>query len=423
MPDRREAGSWTRILLAASLLFSSLCYARSTIVTDSIAVPSRVPAERGAAGVQGPTDKIVFRSRILGEERTVYVRVPERYARSSKSYPVLYVLDGEWHFDLAASSARYLSECGASDTLIPEIIVVGIVNVDRDRDYTPTRCAEYEGMSFPTSGASGRFRQFLTEELIPLIESRYRTSPFRILSGWSFGGLFTVETFMKSPSQFNAYLAISPSLWWDHDLLLKDYSGEKPGSPVKLVMTIGTEEEGGWTHTATTKLAGMLEGKPVENLVFRLLVMDRLGHNLSVPRGFCEGLRALFSDWLAPEGVVARGMDAVKDYYASLSRRYGHEVEIPRDILMTLAWNLYGEKKVDEATEVFKEGIEKYPLHSLGHYYLGRVYQRTERPQLAQELYEEALALEMEREVPDGVNLRMYRQALGEVRSQLGESG
>jgi predicted alpha/beta superfamily hydrolase len=365
----------------------------------------------------------VFSSRILGEERTIYVRVPEQYARSSKSYPVLYVLDGEWHFDLAASSARYLSECGASDTLIPEMIVVGIVNIDRDRDYTPTKCAEYEGMSFPTSGESGRFRRFLAQELIPLVEERYRTSPYRILSGWSFGGLFTVDTFLKSPSHFNAYLAISPSLWWDHELLLKDYSGERPGSPVKLVMTIGTKEEGGWTHTATTKLAGTLEGNPVDNLGFQLLVIDRLGHNLSVPQGFYEGLRALFSDWVAPQEVVAQGMNAVKEYYEALSRLYGYRVEIPRDILMTLAWNLYGEKKIEEAIEIFKQGVEEYPSHSLGYYYLGRVYHRTERPRLAQPLFEEAIALERGREAPDGVSLEMYRRALQEVQSQVGESG
>ena len=114
-------------------------------------------------------ETVALRSEVLEELRTVYVSLPASYRQSQRSYPVLYLLDGNWHFPIVASQVRYLSECGASDIIAPELIVVGIENVDRDKDFTPTHVPEYEGMEFPTSGEAADFLQFLTRELVPFI--------------------------------------------------------------------------------------------------------------------------------------------------------------------------------------------------------------------------------------------------------------
>jgi enterochelin esterase-like enzyme len=153
----------------------------------------------------GP-EKITLRSEVLGEERTILVRLPEGYEKTTRKYPV-----SELGYDKGQHP-------------IPELIVIGVVNVDRDRDYTPTHAPEQSNgrLSFPTSGGAEAFREFLEREVFPLVESRYRTHPDRTLSGWSNGGLFTVHTFLENPSLFSRYLAISPSLWWDESVLVKD---------------------------------------------------------------------------------------------------------------------------------------------------------------------------------------------------------
>jgi predicted alpha/beta superfamily hydrolase len=129
-----------------------------------------------------------------------------------------------------------------------QMVIVGIVNIDRNRDYTPTYAPEQPGnLQFPTSGKADKFTRFLSSDLIPYIDSHYKTQPYRILAGWSLGGLFTVHTFFENPQLFSAYLAVSPSLWWDKDMYVKRTetilsSGKISNKP--LTVTVGTLEGG-----------------------------------------------------------------------------------------------------------------------------------------------------------------------------------
>jgi enterochelin esterase-like enzyme len=86
-------------------------------------------------------ERITLHSTVLGEERKVVVRLPEGYDTSETRYPVLYLLDGEFFFQQAAAAVQFLSEnayvhYAAINQPIPKLIVVGIVNVDRNRDFT-----------------------------------------------------------------------------------------------------------------------------------------------------------------------------------------------------------------------------------------------------------------------------------------------
>ncbi|HSN54659.1 MAG TPA: serine hydrolase [Candidatus Sulfomarinibacteraceae bacterium] len=67
---------------------------------------------------------MVLRSEVLDELRTISVSLPSSYHQSRRSYPVLYLLDANWHFPVVASQVRYLSECRASDIIVPELIAI-----------------------------------------------------------------------------------------------------------------------------------------------------------------------------------------------------------------------------------------------------------------------------------------------------------
>jgi len=136
-------------------------------------------------------EKVKLHSRVLDEERTILIHLPKDYALSEKKYPALYVLDAEFFFQQAVSAVEFLSELLYINVQpIPKMVIVGIVNVDRNRDYTPTYAPEQADgrLVFPTSGKAERFLEFLNTELFPFIDSNYKTEPFRVLSGWSLGG-------------------------------------------------------------------------------------------------------------------------------------------------------------------------------------------------------------------------------------------
>src|SRR5688572_17348396 len=164
-------------------------------------------------------------SKILGEKRTIVIQTPSRMNAFDK-YPVLYLLDGEAQATLVNGQVQYLSE---SYKIIPNMIVVAIENTDRVRDLTPSHFnlgpdgkpdtnARAMGKN---SGGGEKFLQFIKQELMTYIESNYPTTPYKILSGHSLGGLMAVYCLVNHPDYFNAYIAISPSLQWDREIMLK----------------------------------------------------------------------------------------------------------------------------------------------------------------------------------------------------------
>src|SRR5688572_16412029 len=173
-------------------------------------------------------ERFTFQSKILKETRPYWVHLPESYhdkTYAPKRYPVLYLLDGNAHFHSASGVAHFMGASINGNTQIPELIIVAIPNTQRTRDLTPTRARKgTRGQEIPNLGSSGgaeAFLDFMRDELIPQIESQYRTAPYRILVGHSFGGLFAMNALFRRPPIFQGYISIDPSLWWDDQVLVR----------------------------------------------------------------------------------------------------------------------------------------------------------------------------------------------------------
>jgi predicted alpha/beta superfamily hydrolase len=160
-------------------------------------------------------------STILEEERILNIYLPNGYSEdSSKIYPVIYLLDGSKDEDFIHVSGIVQFGSFSWINMIPESIVVGISNVDRKRDFTYPSQNLLDQKEFPTTGASGKFIEFIKKELQPLIDSAYHTSSKKTLIGQSLGGLLATEVLFEQPQLFDNYIIVSPSLWWDDENLL-----------------------------------------------------------------------------------------------------------------------------------------------------------------------------------------------------------
>lgn len=153
----------------------------------------------------------------LGEDRRLNILLPPGYEKSSERFPVLYVLDGSAHEDYfhVASLIDFLATYG----VMPKTIVVGISNVDRQRDFTRPSKDPKDVESAPTSGGADRFVGFLETELIPYVNSHYRTAGDSTLIGQSLGGLLATQVLLEKPGLFEKYVIVSPSLWWNKEAL------------------------------------------------------------------------------------------------------------------------------------------------------------------------------------------------------------
>ena len=162
------------------------------------------------------SDALEFTSKINNKNYKLYINLPASYSTDSlKNYPVLYKLDAQWSFASIVSLYGNLR----FDGYVPEMIIVGIsyggINPHYDKlrgeDLTPT-----EFTYIPGSGGAARFQNVIRDEIMPLINKKYRTNTEQqTLSGTSLGGLFAYYTLLTANDLFNAYIICNPSFWWE----------------------------------------------------------------------------------------------------------------------------------------------------------------------------------------------------------------
>ncbi len=143
--------------------------------------------------------ELVLYSTVLQEDRSYWIHLPEHYNMDTKQrYPVVYLLDGDSFFHSLVGIRKTLAS--GRGKYLPPCIIVGVLNTDRTRDFTPTASAAgRDGKisidAIPQGGGSEAFSKFLTEELRPAIDSAYRTNGWNMLIGHSYAGLFTLNNF------------------------------------------------------------------------------------------------------------------------------------------------------------------------------------------------------------------------------------
>lgn len=165
-----------------------------------------------------------IQSKELSEKRIVNIYLPEGYNQNdSIKYPVIYLLDGSADEDFIHIAGLVQFYNFEWVNQLPKSILVGIANVDRQRDFTFP--SEHKAtIPTPTAGHSDKFISFIEKELQPFIESKYHGNTDRTIIGQSLGGLLATEVLLKKPSLFSKYIIISPSLWWDNGSLLTQNS-------------------------------------------------------------------------------------------------------------------------------------------------------------------------------------------------------
>lgn len=168
-------------------------------------------------------------SRLLNETRTINIYLPGDYnPRDSAGYSVIYLPDGgiEEDFFHVAGIVRFNNQPWVNR--FPKSILVGIENTNRRRDFTfPVENLDFVSKmgfkkeQFPSYGGSGKYIAFLQKELLPYIDSNYRTNTQRTIIGESLAGLLATEILLKHRQLFDTYIIITPSLWWGGESLLK----------------------------------------------------------------------------------------------------------------------------------------------------------------------------------------------------------
>lgn len=239
------------------------------------------------ANAQGNRDSIY--SEVLKEKRELKVLLPANYKPGSgEKYDVVYILDGEGNFELFSQIHHF----AAREQYEPGVILVGVINTDRNRDLTPTALN-----NIPNSGGAANFISFFRQELIPYINKTYPSSGQNILYGHSFGGLFAIYTMLSEPNLFSAYLAVDPSLWYDKEYTNK-LAIEKLSSLSAFDQTLFISgRDDGMKGMGITTMDSILKVNHPKKLTYKVVAYENETHGSVQLKSLFDGIKLIYDGY------------------------------------------------------------------------------------------------------------------------------
>jgi predicted alpha/beta superfamily hydrolase len=363
--------------------------------------------------VIGKIDSV--QSKILNEKRKILVHVPPF---KSKTFPVIYLLDGDAHFTSVVGLVQQLS----ANNIIPNMMVVAIPNTNRTRDLTPTKSKPNPPMAteglVAQSGGGRNFVKFLEEELFPYVEKNYPTTSYRMFIGHSFGGLLVMDVLHNRPDLFTSYISIDPSMWWDDKKLLKAFQetnlNDDKYKNKSLYLGIANTLEAGMDTTSVRKIKGpmvdhinsvfdtrdVLNNSKNSYINLGSKYYENDGHGSAPLITTYDGLRFLFDFYqfeVKFEDVMKPNTDIVekmKQHYIQVTKILGYENKPEEGMINGMGYQLLQMQKFDLARQFFEMNVENYPksfnvYDSLGDYYLA-----VEDNEKAKASFKKALAIE-----------------------------
>lgn len=193
-------------------------------------------------------------SELTEYEYTIQVYVPE-VTPPEAGFPIIYVLDGQSYFEFAKHAIK-LQSLNTPKTKVEPSIVVGICHDEetmRQRrffeftapaeQYIFPEHAKGKRMHLGKNGGAHLFQKFMEEELKPIIERKFDVNTDKqTLYGHSLAGYYTLWCYLTHCYDFQTYIAISPSIWWNGKELYQYLKKANPLDLQKLYMAVGERE-------------------------------------------------------------------------------------------------------------------------------------------------------------------------------------
>lgn len=225
---------------------------------------------------------------------SIYVSLPAGYYDNPhKNYPSIFVLDADYAFALTKQISEHLSDRNRlEESIIFGIAYDGPLNyrANRTRDYTPSFVATggYGEEFQKYSGGGPKFADFIEKELLVYLSKNFRLSSKKIIVGHSFGGLFSSVMMLTRPHVFSGYLVVSPSLWYDQNLVFKKIDQLKDHKKLSAFFAIGEAENGGY-YPMVDDMKRFVSLLP-KNIMHNSVVLLDENHDTVFPAALTKGL-------------------------------------------------------------------------------------------------------------------------------------
>jgi predicted alpha/beta superfamily hydrolase len=234
-------------------------------------------------------------SHVLNEQRKIRILLPEEYnPASDDKFDVVYLLDGEAHFD----DFSFIYEFARKEKLLPPLILVAILNTYtdkgsmRDRDFLPLKTPGNE-----KGGGADNFMAFLRDELIPYIGKKYPSGGDNSLYGHSLGGLFSFYVMLKEPDLFSNYYCSDPAFPWnDRYIISMATTVFRNSADLDLTLWINGNEDT-YRNVGIQKMDSVLQEYAPGELRWKVAIYPDETHMSVRLKGIYDGLKFTYKGY------------------------------------------------------------------------------------------------------------------------------
>ena len=343
----------------------------------------------------------------LKKDMTIDVYLPAGYSEKSDRYPVLVTCQS--HFLHVSGIAADLAWKNSA----PELIVASVRNYSSE-DFIPEKIEGH-----PDSGGADRFIAFFKDELLPALDSRFRTQPFRVFYSGSFGGGFAVYMFLSQPGVFNACLAATPAIDYEGSssfimdnapsyLAQNDYQ--------KRFLYLGVENEL-LLIPVLEKFVGLLQKAEMKGAHWEYHPFLDEDHGSIANTVIYRGLKFVFSAWtMIPDDVAAQGVPAVRAYAAGLEKIFGYDIGLSRSAIGRVVPSWRDQGRAEDVIALLKLSLEYEPNSEMVWLQLGRALESNGQLEQAKEALETAHRKAIQNSSP---HLGIFVDALNKINQKL----
>jgi len=379
---------------------------------------------------------ITMPSKALSQDRSIQVYLPASYHDSSKEYPVLYVLDGQWHFINAVAIQKSVKAPGT----LPEMIVVGFVNSN------PLRRKLF-------GGEKDKFKRYLTDEVLPFVDAQYRTSKERIIFGWEMSAFFASFAVFDQEQLFDGVILTNGGEISEQEIAQFNQLKNKREHYLYIANSIKDI----YTINYSDALSKILTEKADKTLHWNYEKFNDETHQTLPYIAMYQGLKHYYHNFSTlsfsniNEFETLGGMSYLTDYFVKRSKRFGVSPNIPNgtknhliwlswkqdnyeyfdkfmvafsDVLLTkrydsIFWqNNFGRfylkhKNLNAAKHYFDKAIIKFPDSALLHQGLAKVYLAKGEADFARQSFSQAIILA---KASNDIKLSEYKADLAKMK-------
>jgi predicted alpha/beta superfamily hydrolase len=269
------------------------------------------------------TRSFAIPSRAVDQTFVIDIARPALRPAKGERLPVVYVLDGDGVFGVAAQAARMMQmEAGG----LPPMLIVGVGYqysspqlalaehaAWRTRDFTTSVDAATEARTraalretgYATAveyGGAPAFLSFINDELRTFVADRFDGDPEdQSLIGMSLGGLFALGALFEPAALIKRFVVLSPALWWADDMIFTreaEFAVRSRDLRARVFLGVGgREDEDGapyWPVTKLAKLDQSLRTRRYPSLKLTHHVFPDETHMSVYPGAVVRGLRTVF---------------------------------------------------------------------------------------------------------------------------------